>query len=128
MTKILFPMIAVLLTLVLPARAEDKKDEPVYEKPNFKYKTVTTPEGLTFRVPEDMPIENRGGILAPIPFDEYAYGKFAQLYARIDKLEARLEAAEKILLRIAEAAGRSSGNAAAAPAAEAKESSSVLLR
>lgn len=56
------------------------------ESDNY-YKTVTTPEGLTFRVPEDMPIEKRNGIVAPVPFEEYIYGKFRKLDARVHKLE-----------------------------------------
>jgi hypothetical protein len=64
---------------------------------NFTYHTVTTKEGLTFRVPEDMPIENRGGILAPIPFDEYMYGKFKQMAQRLDRMQAQLDRIEKLL-------------------------------
>lgn len=65
---------------------------------NFQYTTVTTKEGLTFRVPDDMPIENRGGIVAPIPFDEYAYGKFKRMEKRLAQMEARVEKMEKILV------------------------------
>ena len=62
------------------------------ENANFKYHTVATKEGLVFRVPEDMPIEKRGGILAPLPFDEYMYGKFKQMEDRLKRLEAKVEA------------------------------------
>ena len=63
--------------------------------PNFEYHTVTTPEGLVFRVPQDMPIEKRGGIVAPIPFDEYTYRKFKKVEDRMKRLESRLQRAEK---------------------------------
>ena len=59
---------------------------------NFKYRTITTEEGLVFRVPEDMPIEKKNGILAPIPFDEYMYGKFKQIDERLKRIETKLEA------------------------------------
>ena len=68
------------------ATEDEKKSKDL---PNFKYNTVKTPEGLAFRVPEDMPIEKRGGILAPIPFDEYMYGKFKQLDERLNAIDAK---------------------------------------
>ncbi len=64
---------------------------------NFRYETVTTSEGLTFRVPEDMPIEKRNGIVAPIPFDEYMYGKFAQLDQRMKSIEMKIDRIEALL-------------------------------
>lgn len=78
--------------------AEDAADE------NYPYSTVTTPEGLTFRVPEDMPIEKRGGIVAPIPFDEYTYGKFKKIEKRLEAMDGRLERIEKALATLAAAA------------------------
>ena len=80
--------------------ADDKEPAAASEKPNFKYKTVTTPEGLVFRVPEDMPIEKRAGILAPIPFDEYSYGKFAQIQDRLNKLETKLDKLQETLNQV----------------------------
>ena len=70
---------------------EDSKDEP----PNFTYHDVKTKEGLVFRVPEDMPIVKRGGILAPLPFDEYVYRKLKQMDNHIKRIESRIEAVEK---------------------------------
>ena len=58
---------------------------------NFQYRTVVTKEGLHFRVPEDMPIEKRGGIEAPIPFDEYMYSRFQQIDKRLKNMEAMLK-------------------------------------
>jgi len=71
--------------------------DPAEEDLNFKYQTVTTKEGLTFRVPEDMPVETRNGIVAPIPFDEYMFGKFGQLDRRLKAIDAKLERIEKLL-------------------------------
>ena len=68
------------------------------EMKNYRFKTVTTPEGLNFNIPEDMPIETRNGLKAPIPYDEYLYFKFKKLEeklnetgAKIDKMAASLE-------------------------------------
>lgn len=88
-------LIAIVTALAYPVWAEEES------KPNFEYKTVTTPEGLTFRVPEDMPIEKRGGIVAPIPFDEYMYGKFAKVEGRLYKIETKLTRMEELLQEIA---------------------------
>ncbi len=125
--RILVLLAGLAWAAALPARAEEKKDGPSYAKPNFKYKTVTTPEGLTFRTPEDMPIETRDGILAPIPFDEYVYGKFSQLYARLDRLESKLDTIENLLTQIAAAAPSAK---AKPPASESQEQdkSAVLIR
>ena len=67
---------------------EDVKD--------FKYQVISS-DGLNFRVPEDMPIEKRAGIEAPIPFDEYMYGKFKQLDSRLDSIEKKLDNIESLL-------------------------------
>jgi hypothetical protein len=64
---------------------------------NFDYQTVTTKEGLNFRVPEDMPIQKKDGIVAPVPFDEYMYGKFKKMDARLERIEQQLASIEKTL-------------------------------
>ncbi len=77
---------------------EDEKEAGNKDRaPNFKYKTIQTKEGLVFRVPEDMPIETRGGIQAPIPFDEYIYGKFKEIDNRLRNVESKLGKIEEIL-------------------------------
>lgn len=99
-------MTAVLLVGAMaygmPAHAEltaEQKQEIEDAKKNFKYSQVTTPQGLVFRVPEDMPIETRAGIQAPIPFDEYMYGKFKQMDDRLKSIEAKLGTIEALLVR-----------------------------
>lgn len=77
-----------------PAEEEDIRKEAA----NFKYNTVTTKEGLSFRVPEDMQVETRNGIQAPIPFDEYMYGKFKSMDNRLKSIDAKLDRIEKILI------------------------------
>lgn len=64
---------------------------------NFKYKTITTKDGLNFRVPEDMPIQKKDGIVAPMPFDEYMYGKFKKIDMRLEHMETQLQNIEKLL-------------------------------
>ena len=77
------------------ALTDDEKKEIINEANNFQYSTVTTKSGLRFRVPEDLPIETRNGIEAPLPFDEYMYSKFK-------KMDERMTHIEKTLDRIAE--------------------------
>lgn len=77
-------------------------EEAATEDPNFSYKTITTREGLTFRVPEDMPIENRNGIQTPIPFDQYMYGKFKQIENKLKEVDAKLDRIEKMLISMQE--------------------------
>lgn len=84
------------------AMTAEEKGAAKEEAENFEYTTVTTPEGLTFRIPKDMPIEMRNGIQAPIPFDEYIYGKFATLSKRLDGMYTRLERMEKLLAELQE--------------------------
>ena len=69
---------------------------------NFEYHTVTTKEGLNFRVPEDMPIETKNGIQAPLPFDEYMYGKFKQIENRLNSMDAKLDRIETMFVSLKE--------------------------
>ena len=115
------PGLIVMLGLLAcgAAVAADTEDTTGERRGNFPYKTVTTPEGLTFRVPYDMPIEKRGGIVAPIPFDEYAYGKFGAMEKRLGALEARMSRAEELLKKISQ---ENAPDAAARPAGLALQS------
>jgi len=89
---------ALALALILPLTAfafdEDFNKKKTELPPNFKYRTVTTKDGLHFRVPEDMPVVERGGIQMALPFDEYVYGKFGKFEARVARLEAKVKALE----------------------------------
>lgn len=122
------------LGLSTAAVSADDPNAPKAETPNFPYKTLKTKEGLIFRVPSDMPVETRGGIQAPIPFDEYVYGKFEALESKYLRLEKRTALLEQKIERLSPAAGvpadlpasgpakRDSAAADAAPAAPADES------
>ncbi len=94
--------VCALLMLFFAGRAraltKEEQADIRLESSNFKYDTVTTKEGLSFRVPEDMPIETRNGIEAPIPFDEYMYGKFKQMDLRFKSIETKLDEIQKALI------------------------------
>ena len=89
--------LAFLAITVCPAFAltDQQKQEIREEAKNFQYNEVTSPSGLKYRVPEDMPIENRNGIEAPIPFDEYTYSKFKKIDERLKSIEETLSRIEK---------------------------------
>ncbi len=74
--------------------AEVQKTQDDKEEELLPY-TVKTQEGLIFRVPEDMPIEKRGGIIAPIPFDEYMYRKLKLINDELTDVKKRLEKIEQ---------------------------------
>ena len=56
---------------------------------------IKTENGLNFNVPDDWPIEKRGGILGPIPTEEYILIKFTEaeeeLQAMKDDLTSKFE-------------------------------------
>lgn len=87
-----------------PVSAEETAEEQAKKKKpellSVKYRTVTTRQGLVFRVPEDMPIEEKAGIVGPLPFDEYIYGKFEKVNSHLRRIEARLENMQKTLTLI----------------------------
>lgn len=97
----------MVLALVKGAWAADDPAVPKAastdtEDNNFYYQTKMTKEGLIFRVPEDMPIERRGGLQVPMQFDEYMYGKFRQLDNVLKDMQARLDRIEKLLTEMKE--------------------------
>jgi len=77
---------ALSLMLVLASLAVLAADETPQEK-----KTVTkTKDGLHFNVPPDWPIEERGGVVGPIPAEEYMARKFLGLDGRLKTLEQQV--------------------------------------
>jgi len=50
-----------------------------------------TQKGLHFTVPDDWPIEKRGGVLAPVPVEEYVLKHFKAIYAEIESLNKSIE-------------------------------------
>ena len=60
-----------------------------------------TKEQLHFELPPDWPIERRGGLMQPIPMEEYLAMKFKSLEARLQGMEQRLQGLD-IRLRVLE--------------------------
>ena len=71
--------------------AEEENEKLPDETKGYKFKTVTTQEGLNFSVPEDMPIVTRNGIKAPLPFEEYLYMKFKELEEKMNVIEKKID-------------------------------------
>ena len=88
--KTVFVLAVACLSFAGVSRAmtEEENKQLLEETKDYQFKNVTTKEGLNFTIPEDMPIETRNGVTAPIPFDEYLYFKFR-------KLEEKMTATDK---------------------------------
>lgn len=56
---------------------------------------VKSKDGLHFKVPADMPIVERGGVILPLPTDEYLIQKINALTERMDDLRNRTEALDQ---------------------------------
>ena len=78
---------------------------PVWaETPSAKEPAATvrkTEEGLHFDVPPDWPIEKRGGVVGPIPIEEYLGRKFQALTSQLQALEQRFNGFD-VRLRVME--------------------------
>ena len=60
-----------------------------------------TKEGLHFNLPPDWPVEKRGGVMAPIPIEEYLSRKFSAMSSQLQLLEQRLNGLD-VRLRVVE--------------------------
>lgn len=77
---------------------------PVFaETPSVKESATVrkTEEGLHFDVPPDWPIEKRGGVVGPIPIEEYLGRKFQALTSQLQALEQRFNGFD-VRLRVLE--------------------------
>ena len=94
MTAARWAVLAVLAAGAMAgeARAEDKKKGGV---------DLKTEDGLHFQLPPDWPVEKRGGLVAPIPIEEYITKKFTALESRLQNLEQQVSALD-LRLRVAE--------------------------
>ena len=82
-------------TLIMSASvclAADSKESPTVQK---------TKEGLHFQLPEDWPVEKRGGVMAPIPIEEYLSRKFSAIDLQLQLLEQRVNGLD-VRVRVAE--------------------------
>lgn len=92
--------IAVLASVVWlggTAASAEEKAEPVV--------VTKTQDGLKFTVPPDWPIEKRGGVVAPIPIEEYLGQKFKAIDSRLQALEQRFNGLD-VRLRVLEEAAK----------------------
>ena len=95
----------VLLVLLLSAGTVPAYDEAEAKKiaDDMKvegFQEVTTKEGLVFRIPSDMPIERRAGILSPVPFEEYLYIKFKKIEEKLVEVDKKLSETDKKIDRM----------------------------
>ena len=74
------------------ARADDRAEEEAVEYQ--KSLPVKTRSGLNFKVPEDWPVEERNGILAPIPTEEYLVKKFRDIGSQLGTIQQQLSVLE----------------------------------
>ena len=70
--------------------AEEVEEYDQWKKDHEDYLKVKQFQGLQFKVPEDYPIKQYEGYVAPIPFEDYAYMKFDKVHRRVDALEKRI--------------------------------------
>jgi len=87
----------ILLLLLGITQAGWGEDSASTEPPTIQ----KTSERLHFNVPPDWPIEKRGGIMAPIPIEEYLARKFKALDARLRVLEQQFNGFD-VRLRVVE--------------------------
>jgi hypothetical protein len=85
--------LAVMAGIALAdAHAEDKRKDGT---------AVRTEDGLRFQLPPDWPVEKRGGLVAPIPVEEYLTKKFSALENRLQNVEQQVTAFD-LRLRVLE--------------------------
>jgi hypothetical protein len=65
--------------------------EPAAEQGTLETKTA---KGLKFKLPSDWPIEERNGVVGPIPIEEYLSRKFSAVESRIRALEQQASSLE----------------------------------
>ena len=99
---LLLVFVAALFSSTSAFSADDKANLSDEEKLEVESSTITTKEGLTFRVPKDMPIEMRNGIQAPVPIEEYMYAKFKKVEKRMSRIDEKLDNIEKLLISLKE--------------------------
>ena len=89
-TFLLFAYILLGLSPVL-AIAQDEEGSVAKQDDNMVVKVV---DGHKFRVPEDMPIEKKDGIIAPMETSEYISKKFAKLEKKVEGMEISIKEIE----------------------------------
>lgn len=105
-TIFLVAILSVVVSAKCLAGEEEKIVKEVIEVPksddNFQYKVVTTASGLNFRVPEDMKIIKKDGVVSPEPMDQYMFGKFKKMDMKLDNLDKKLDNIQALLKTLGE--------------------------
>ena len=94
MTRNFFLISFAILVISSTVEATDEKKDVTILK---------TKDGLNFKVPPDWPVEERDGIVGPIPIEEYLAQKFSSLEKRIRGVEQQATSLE-LRLRVLEEA------------------------
>ena len=76
----------IIAAMAVPAFAAGEDQSTPVESPTVQ----KTAERLHFTVPPDWPIEKRGGVMAPIPIEEYLGRKFNAMESQLQSLEQRV--------------------------------------
>ncbi len=87
--------LTLLSTLPVFAYDEEEAKKVAEDIKEYGFKDVTTKEGLKFRIPSDMPIESHGGLVAPVPFEEYLYIKFKKIEEKLMEVGKKLTEVDK---------------------------------
>ena len=78
LTSLTLVILGVSGFVASPIRAEDTSAEGTVKK---------SKGGLNFQLPPDWPVEKRGGMIIPIPVEEYLGKKFKEVESRLHLLE-----------------------------------------
>ena len=98
---LVFAASVVVAAAPVMVRAEDGvKDASTIKK---------TQQNLNFQLPPDWPIERRGGIVGPIPVEEYLAMKFKALDGRLQTMEQKVNGMD-LRLRVLEEALKKSAS------------------
>ena|SRR3989338_1457450 len=65
--------------------------QTVYAADGNESSTGRNIKGIQFNVPNDWPIDDRGGSLGPVPVEEYVTMKFEKSDERLDQMESRAD-------------------------------------
>ena len=89
---LIFGVLGALVTGAHTAASAADKDAATTRK---------TESGLHFQLPTDWPIEKRGGVVGPIPIEEYVARKMTSIESRLQGLEQQVGSID-IRLRVLE--------------------------
>lgn len=90
-------LLVLAIVIALPAPVVLAEDAAKADAATVK----KSQQNLNFQVPPDWPIERRGGIVAPIPVEEYLAMKFKALDSRLQAMEQKVNGMD-LRLRVIE--------------------------